>query len=113
MTPKILLEIAREHARRGAKMRRDKKGLYRYRIGPHADLLGILIPQSLYWSTRGIESFSTYELCDGSIFTKESLETIIKIDHIQAFNDQKQWGKKLDQLLREVVRAPQQNTKVY
>lgn len=103
MTPKILLEIAREHARRGATMLRDETGLYRLRLDGQADLLGILIPQSLYYSRRKIEWETTYNLCDGSVWAKENIKVINQIDHIQAFNDPSEWAKKLDELLRDYV----------
>lgn len=100
MTSKILLEIAREHARRGAKMQRNKKGLYRYRIGPHTDLLGILIPQSIYYAVPKIEWETTYGLCDGNVWPKEALWVINRIDHIQAFFDQDLWVPEIDKLLQ-------------
>lgn len=99
MSPKMMIEIAREHARRGAVFLRDEYGIPRFRVGPRTDLLGALIPQSLYYSTPKIESSTTYELCD-NIWTREQLEVANQIDHIQAIYDESQWVKKLDKLLR-------------
>lgn len=104
MTPKMMIEIAREHARRGARFLRDDRGIPRLRIDFQTDLLGALIPQSLYYSIEKIESFTTYEICDGGIWTREELEVINQIDHIQAFNDESMWVKKLDKLLRRYTK---------
>lgn len=105
MTPQMMIEIAREHARRSAVFLRDEHGIPRFRVGSRTDLLGALIPQSLYWSTPKIESSTTYELCDGGIWTRDELEVVNRIDHIQAIYDPSQWVKKLDRLLRRYTPA--------
>jgi len=97
----MMLEIAREHARRGAKFLRDENGVPRFRVGSETDLLGALIPQSLYWATPKVESSTTYELCDSGIWTRDELEIINRIDRVQACHDEASWPTKLQELLEE------------
>lgn len=101
MTPQMMLEIALEHARRGATLLRDEWGIPAFRVGSDTELLGALIPLSIYHSTPKIESLNTYELCDGRIWTNEELEVLNRIDHVQAFYPSDKWAKKLERLLRE------------
>ncbi len=105
MTPQMMIEIALCHAKNGATFLRDKAGIPRFRIGPKTDLLGFLIPQSLYYSIPNIESMTTHELCDGRIWSRDELVVINKIDHIQAFNHENLWVKKLEQLLAEYTKV--------
>lgn len=103
MTPQMMLEIVLEHARRGAIFLRDDRGIPAFRVGPDTDLLGQLIPLSLYYSTPKIESMNTYGLCDGGVWTRDELEVINRIDHVQTFRDEDEWADALQELLDEYV----------
>lgn len=100
MTPKMMIEIARAHARRSPVFLRDKNGIPRFRMGHKTDLLGSLIPQSLYYSIPKIDSMNTYELCD-KVWTREQLEIVNRIDHIQSIYEPCEWVKRLDKLLKK------------
>ncbi len=100
MTPQLMLEIALEHARRGARFLRDDRGVPAFRVGPKTDLLGIFIPHSIYWSTSKIESMNTYELCNGGIWTRDELEIVNRIDHVQV-HEEEEWVGMLQELLEE------------
>lgn len=101
MTPKMMLEIALCHAKRGAKFLRDDSGRPRFRIGSKTDLLGAFIPLSIYYETDRIESMTTYDLCDGKILTREQLEIVNRLDHIQACHPEAKWARKIQELLDE------------
>lgn len=101
MTPQMMLEIALCQARRSPKFLRDEWGIPRFRVGSQTDLLGALIPLSLYYRTPKIESMNTYELCDAGIWTREELDVIIRIDHIQACYDAELWVEKIQELIDE------------
>ena len=96
-----MLEIALCHAKRGAKFLHDDSGTPALRIGSETDLLGVFIPLSIYYETDRIESMTTYDLCDGTILTREQLETVNRLDHIQACHPEREWARKIQELLDE------------
>jgi len=102
MTPEMMLQIALGHVRRGGRFVRDAYGRPAYREGAETDLLGALIPQSLYYSIEGIESMTTYELCGAGVWTREELEVIKSLDRIQAhYEDEGEWEELIRSLLEE------------
>lgn len=97
----MILEIALEHARRGAKFLRDDRGVPAFRVGQDADLLGIFIPQSVYHSTPKIESMNTHDLQTSGIWTRDETEVINRLDHVQACHEETEWAEKIQELLEE------------
>ena len=107
MTPAMMLQIALEHVRRGGRFVRDAYGRPAYREGAETDLLGALIPQSLYYSIERIESMTTYELCAAGVWTREELEVIHSLDKIQAhYDDEREWEGLILSLLEEEGNEP-------
>ena len=100
-----MLEIALEHARRGAKFLRDDRGVPAYRVGPDTDLLGIFLPQSVYYSEPKIESMNTQDVYQLGIWTSDEVEVINRLDHIQACHPQEKWVKKIQKLFEEYAEA--------
>lgn len=97
----MMLEIALYHAKRGAKFLHDDSGVPRFRIGSKTDLLGVFIPLSIYYETDRVESMTTYDLCDRKILTREQLEIVNRLDHIQACHPEEAWAQKIQDLLDE------------
>jgi hypothetical protein len=105
MTPQMMLEIALENVRRGAKFLRDDRGVPAFRVGQDTDLLGIFIPQSVYYSTPKIESMNTQEVYIDGIWTSDEVEIINRLDHIQACHDEAKWTEKIQELLEEYTES--------
>jgi len=99
MTREIMLQVALEHVRRGARFIRDDYGRPVYREGAETDLLGALIPLSLYYETEGVEGMTTYELRDAGVWTRDEHDTIKELDRIQAKYEEAEWEEQILLLL--------------
>lgn len=99
MTREMMLQIVLEHVRRGGRFVRDACGRPALREGAETDMLGALIPQTLYYSTDRIETMTTYQLRDAGVWTSEELETIHLLDRIQAHHEEDEWEELVLKLL--------------
>ena len=105
MTREMMLQIALQHVRLGGRFVRDNCGRPVYREGAETDLLGALIPQSLYYSIEDIESKTTYELRDMGVWTHEEHETIKTLDKIQAHYDEDEW----EEIILSILNGAEEN----
>lgn len=101
MPREMMLKIALEHVRLGGRFIRDNYGRPVYREGAETDLLGALIPQSIYYSIENIEEMTTYELRGAGVWTSAEFDVIKKLDEIQAKHERDEWEDCILELLEE------------
>lgn len=103
-----LWKIARSFVRRLNKgkcsLPFDEKDVCWLRIGDTADLLGIFIPQSVYYSIEDIECHTLHELRDAGVYTDDEFDFFRKLDRVQ-WVEEEAWARQIKEHIDDERKA--------